>query len=92
MGNCYRSDIPWTGTLEINKNQFMFKHAIGKGSFGLIWKAEKRISKTPYAIKVMDKTKIYNMRSVDTIINEKDLLASIKHPFIVNMNYAFQEL
>ncbi len=39
----------------------------------------------------MSKARTFNMRSVDTIINEMKLLSQLKHPFIVNMNYAFQE-
>lgn len=34
---------------------------------------------------------MYNKRCVDTVINEMKLLASLKHPFIVNMHYAFHE-
>lgn len=58
----------------------MFKNVIGKGSFGYVWKAEKRLTKIPYAIRVMDKSKIFNKRCVDTIINELELLSTMKHP------------
>jgi len=78
-------------TRDVNKSSFVFKNAIGKGSFGFVWKAEKKPNRHPYAVKVMSKARIYNMRCVDTIINEMRLLSSLKHPFIVNMAYTFQE-
>ena len=67
------------------------KHVLGKGSFGFVWKAEKKSNKFPFAVKVMDKSEIYNKRCVDTVMNEMKLLSTLKHPFIVNMQYAFQE-
>lgn len=30
-------------------------------------------------------------RSVDSVINEKLLLSALRHPFLVNMRYAFQD-
>lgn len=70
---------------------FFLKTAIGKGSYGLVWKALKKTNKAEYAIKVMEKTMIYNHRSVDCIINELEILSVLRFPFIVNMYYAFQE-
>lgn len=30
-------------------------------------------------------------RSVNSVMNERKLLANLKHPFLVNMSYAFQD-
>eukprot|EP00347_Sterkiella_histriomuscorum_P007044 403350463 len=81
----------YTSNGEVNKSMFVFKYAIGTGSFGTVWKVEKKPSRFPLAVKVMNKAKIYNLRSADTVINEMKLLGTLKHPFIVNMNYAFSE-
>lgn len=40
-------------------------------------------------MKEMSKAKIITKRSVNSVMNERNLLASIKHPFIINMNYSF---
>ena len=40
----------------------------------------------------MNKAEIYNLRAVNIVLNELKLLTEMKHPFIVNMNYAFQEI
>ena len=39
----------------------------------------------------MSKVKIIDKRSEDSIISERELLSKIKHPFIVNMYFAFQD-
>ena len=42
-------------------------------------------------MKEMNKSLIISKRSVNSILNERKLLASLRHPFIVNMHYAFQD-
>lgn len=39
----------------------------------------------------MEKVRIINKRSVQSVMNERRLLAMIRHPFIVNMQYAYQD-
>ena len=39
----------------------------------------------------MSKAKIIDKKSERSIKYERDLLAKINHPFIVNMHYAFQD-
>ena len=44
-----------------------------------------------YALKEMSKVKIIDKKSEKSIKYEKELLMKLKHPFIVNMHYAFQD-
>mmetsp|Transcript_5673 Transcript_5673/g.6676 ORF Transcript_5673/g.6676 Transcript_5673/m.6676 type:complete len:165 (+) Transcript_5673:166-660(+) len=44
-----------------------------------------------FAMKEMLKCRIISKRSVSSVMNERKLLSSLKHPFLVNMNYAFQD-
>lgn len=41
-------------------------------------------------MKEMRKVKIVSKRSVQSVLNEKELLCRLKHPFLVNMAYSFQ--
>jgi len=41
-------------------------------------------------MKEMQKVKIISKRSVNSVMNEKALLTKLKHPFLVNMIYSFQ--
>jgi serum/glucocorticoid-regulated kinase 2 len=49
------------------------------------------LKKELLAMKEMSKVKIYEKNSVNSIINERKLLAHLRHPFIINMHYAFQD-
>lgn len=42
-------------------------------------------------MKEMLKAKIIQKKSVDSVMNEVSLLTKLKHPFLVNMSYAFQD-
>jgi len=42
-------------------------------------------------MKEMSKVKVYEKNSVNSVINERKLLANLRHPFIINMHYAFQD-
>eukprot|EP01017_Pseudomicrothorax_dubius_P041736 TRINITY_DN670_c0_g1_i2.p1 TRINITY_DN670_c0_g1~~TRINITY_DN670_c0_g1_i2.p1 ORF type:complete len:380 (-),score=79.38 TRINITY_DN670_c0_g1_i2:31-1170(-) len=66
-------------------------YIIGKGGFGKVWKVEIKKTRAIYAMKEMSKAKILSKKSVSSVINEKQLLSSLRHPFIVNMTYAFQD-
>jgi len=50
-----------------------------------------RKTKKSYAMKEMSKALVITKRSVNSVMNERKLLSFIKHPFIVNMQYAFQD-
>ena len=44
-----------------------------------------------YAMKEMLKARVVAKRSVHSVINEKKFLSQLYHPFLVNMNYAFDD-
>lgn len=75
---------------KIHKNNFNLKYAIGKGGFGKVFKVEKKGRDEIFAMKEMSKVKIHEKSSIASIKNERMLLAVLKHPFIINMHYAFQ--
>mmetsp|Transcript_34303 Transcript_34303/g.42361 ORF Transcript_34303/g.42361 Transcript_34303/m.42361 type:complete len:201 (+) Transcript_34303:172-774(+) len=49
------------------------------------------MSKQIFAMKEMCKVRILYKRSVKSVMSEKELLAKLQHPFLVNMVYAFQD-
>lgn len=64
---------------------------IGKGGFGKVWCVKLKKNQKMHAMKEMHKTKIIGKKSIHSVLNEKELLSKLKHPFIVNMSYAFQD-
>jgi len=64
---------------------------IGRGGFGKVWRVESTKTKTPFALKEMSKARIISKRSVNSVMNEKKFLVQLNHPFLVNMQYAFED-
>ena len=75
----------------ITKNSFEYISIIGKGGFGKVWKVYQRKYKQFFAMKEMSKAKIIDSHSEVSVKAERDLLSKIFHPFIINMQYAFQD-
>jgi serine/threonine protein kinase len=67
---------------------------IGKGGFGRVWKVSDKKSRRVYALKVIDKARVISKKSVQSIMNEKEILSRLceeESEFIVNMKGAFQD-
>ena len=79
-----RHQSTWEGCFE-------FIEVIGRGGYSKVWKVYHKPSKSYLALKQMRKTVIVAKRSVHSVLNERRLLSLVKHPFIVNMQYAFQD-
>ena len=62
---------------------------IGTGTFGKVYLAV--LDGKSYALKILNKAKIISLKQTDHIKNEKNILASVKHPFIVNLVESFQD-
>jgi serine/threonine protein kinase len=63
---------------------------IGRGSFGKVMQVRHKETGKIYAMKVMRKDAIIAKNQVAHTRDEKNILQRIRHPFIVNLNYAFQ--
>ena len=73
------------------RNLFEFLFIIGKGGFGKVWRVRYRKTQEIFALKEMSKRKILDKKSEYSINNERVFLSKLRHPFLVNMHYAFQD-
>ena len=72
---------------------FRLIRVLGQGGFGQVLEVVKRDCGKHYAMKVMHKEMMRRCLGSSwrkKIQLEKDLLASMNHPFLVNLSYAFQ--
>ncbi|KAJ8279751.1 hypothetical protein COCON_G00068170 [Conger conger] len=70
---------------------FDFLKVIGKGSFGKVFLAKRKMDGKFYAVKVLQKRVILNRREQKHIMAERNvLLKNVKHPFLVGLHYSFQ--
>ncbi|CAD8059441.1 unnamed protein product [Paramecium sonneborni] len=91
MGNCTLKSTESEDQTVISISNFTQKNVIGKGGFGKVWMVENKKSKSLYAMKIMSKAKIIAKKSVQSVMNELQLLSQLKHNFIINMQAAFQD-
>lgn len=89
MGNTGFTEI--ITPTHLSKSDFTFQYAIGRGGFGKVWVVEFRGDEQDYAMKEMMKLRIVSKQSVNSVLNEQKLLSVLRHPFIVNMKFAFQD-
>lgn len=74
----------------VTKDDFELLTVIGKGSFGKVMQVRKKDDGKIFAMKVLRKDTIIARKQVTHTKSEKNILMRIQHPFIVNLNYAFQ--
>jgi len=63
---------------------------IGKGSFGEVFLVEKKDTRMKYALKVLQKSRLLNQNLMKYAVTERNIMTHTNHPFIVKLNYAFQ--
>ena len=63
---------------------------VGKGTFGKVFQVMHRKTKKIYAMKCIRKDVVLENEQMDSLKLEKEILYSIEHPFIVGMDYVFE--
>lgn len=91
MGSCNFSSADLETAQTFTRSQFQIHYCIGKGGFGKVWKVEYKKTKETFAMKEMAKARILAKKSVNSVMNERKILSLLKHSFIVNMQFAFQD-
>lgn len=69
---------------------FRIQKMIGKGTFGKVFLVEQEGTGKLYAMKCIRKDIIIENEQMENIQLERNILYTIDHPFLVNMEYVFQ--
>lgn len=72
-------------------SDFELKATLGTGSFGRVRLVRHTQYQRVYALKMLSKDIVIRSRQVEHIMNEKQLLAKISFPFIINLYGSFQD-
>ncbi|KAJ1548326.1 hypothetical protein HK405_003656 [Cladochytrium tenue] len=72
-------------------SDFNFVKTLGTGTFGRVFLAQFRNTDQFYAMKVLKKVDVVKLKQVEHINSEKQILAQINFPFIVNLLCTFQD-
>ncbi|KAG1440315.1 hypothetical protein G6F56_011975 [Rhizopus delemar] len=76
---------------ELKLEDFNIERTVGTGSFGRVHLIQSKINNRYYALKVLKKEEVVKLKQVEHTNNERATLASIQHPFIVNLWGSFQD-
>jgi len=86
------NEIKKTKVVKATPSHFELLKVLGQGSFGKVFMVRKVVGPdagTIYAMKVLKKATLKVRDKVRTKM-ERDILADVEHPFIVQLHYAFQ--
>lgn len=81
--------IPFEGQMNIKLGNFNLKEVLGKGSFGVVYRARSKLTNNNYAIKCIDKSKV--IEDLSSIERELIILMNIKHENIMKFYNYFED-
>lgn len=71
-------------------DDFKLLKVIGEGSYGLVMLVREIQTGEVFAIKMLKKKHLEKRNQVVHTLTERQVLEMVKHPFIINLKYAFQ--
>ncbi|KAL3938044.1 MAG: hypothetical protein SGBAC_006967 [Bacillariaceae sp.] len=77
--------------LSLNLDNLKKHRILGEGAFGKVWLTENTASKTPYALKIVNKRRVLHQKQEGSVMRERELLGLLHHPFILDMVASFQD-
>eukprot|EP00606_Chrysophyceae_sp_TOSAG23-5_P000695 GSChrysophyteH2.ASY1.ANO1.392.1 assembled CDS len=76
----------------VNLDDFELLAVLGRGGFGKVMQVKHKQTEEIYAMKILKKNELVRRRQVERTQTERTILAAVKHPFIVCLHYAFQNV
>jgi serine/threonine protein kinase len=75
----------------IKKDDFIKHKTIGRGAFGEVQVVEQKEGGAIYAMKILKKSEMVKKNQVEHIKAERDVLALADNPWVVKLNFSFQD-
>lgn len=73
----------------ITLDDFVIIRLLGKGEYGKVLLVQKKDNQNLYAMKILKKRLIQEKNQVNHTLSERSALQKAKHPYIVQLHYAF---
>mmetsp|Transcript_172459 Transcript_172459/g.419458 ORF Transcript_172459/g.419458 Transcript_172459/m.419458 type:complete len:512 (-) Transcript_172459:580-2115(-) len=74
----------------IGPHSFDLLQLLGRGSFGEVFHVKHKQTQQSYAMKVIRKVRLRSRNMLRYTLTERNILAYVRHPYIVSLHYAFQ--
>lgn len=75
----------------VDISHFKLKQVIGRGAFGFVRIVTHKGSGVKYALKYISKSECFKKNLIQNVFRERMILESLDHPYLVNLQYAFQD-
>uniref|UniRef100_A0A8C4WLI4 cAMP-dependent protein kinase catalytic subunit alpha n=1 Tax=Gopherus evgoodei TaxID=1825980 RepID=A0A8C4WLI4_9SAUR len=72
-------------------DQFERIKTLGTGSFGRVLLVKHKETGNYYAMKVLEKQKVVNLKQIEHTLNEKRILQAINFPLLIKLEYSFKD-
>eukprot|EP00457_Paulinella_chromatophora_P004146 gb/GEZN01004156.1/.p1 GENE.gb/GEZN01004156.1/~~gb/GEZN01004156.1/.p1 ORF type:complete len:475 (+),score=93.89 gb/GEZN01004156.1/:165-1589(+) len=92
-GNFKREEKEFTSERRkrLKKDEFIKHKTIGRGAFGEVQVVEKKDDHEIFAMKILKKSEMVKKNQVAHIRAERDVLALADNPWVVKLQYSFQD-
>lgn len=87
--DCHKLDFEIESP-KVTLDDFHMITLIGLGAYGKVYLVQERVSNEIYAMKVIKKHVVLQKNLMRHTHEERNVLTTVKHPFIVTLKYAFQ--
>ncbi|CAH8522002.1 unnamed protein product [Schistosoma intercalatum] len=72
-------------------SDFKFGKEIGQGTFSTVYVVQEISTSSEFAMKVVDKQRVWRYKAVDSVLMEKEVLKRTNHVFIIRLHCTFQD-
>eukprot|EP01084_Bolivina_argentea_P012158 22776_1 len=76
---------------QVVANDFQQIRMLGRSAFGCVYACKKKDSGTLYAMKQINKKRVWATQSAETIISERNFLSDMDSVFVTTLKYAFMD-
>ena len=77
-------------SVAVGEDDFESLRVLGRGTYGKVVQARKRGTGQLYALKIMRKEDVLTRNQVRHTLTERHVLQSVRHPFVIGLQFAFQ--
>ena len=79
------------GAQYLTKESFNFHLQLGSGAFGKVYKVSSKLTNSIYALKVLSKNQITNLKLTEQLKKEISIIAKCNHENIIKLYGAFED-
>ena len=80
-----------SGAQYLTKDSFNFHSQLGSGAFGKVYKVSSKLTSNVYALKVLSKNQITNLKLTEQLKKEIAIIAKCNHENIIKLYGAFED-